>query len=137
MKAIILFLFAFTSGRVVEEQDATVYLFRNPRFFGVIANYNVRLDGEEICKLSNKRFLKLSLKPGSHHLESYVAGVGYLSKPKTTLDFEIKEGDTYYIETTAKMKSLSSELELLQVNKKRGDELMSKITKFDYCQKRQ
>lgn len=138
MKAIFLFLFAFTFGYDVKGQDATVYLFRTSRFVGVLANFTVKLDGKKICKLSNKRFLKLSLKPGIHHLESYFSGISYISNAKNILDFETKESENYYIETSSNLKSIvGGKLKLVQVDKKRGDELMSKITKLDYCQRRQ
>jgi hypothetical protein len=127
-------LFISSVNLTIEDEPATLSIFREGKFTGVVVNYNIWIDGKEVCTLSNDKYINLKLDAGQHIIMSKAGGIGYASNPKTFLKVNIESGKSYFIKATARMKGISGILELKEINNDDAEIIKSKIKKFDNCQ---
>ena len=82
-KATWLFLLLFVGCHLTSvaqqiEKDpamATLVFYRDGQFFGSGVNFNVFVNGEKICKLSNNKYLVYKVKPGKTEIGTGTAGL--------------------------------------------------------------
>ncbi|MFN3382125.1 MAG: DUF2846 domain-containing protein [Runella zeae] len=137
MKALSIFAILLVSGwySTNDTNEASVSIFREGKFTGVGVNYRIWIDNQEICTLSNDRYINIKLKSGVHTISSKAKGVGYLSNPKSVININVEKGQSYFLKATAKMKGVAGVLELKIIGQEEAEKIKTKVTKFDNCQK--
>lgn len=77
----------------LEATYATLYVFRPGKFLNSLKNYNLLVNGEPACVISNGCRLILKLhKAGAYRLSAKVDG------PEQTLTLDAKPGESYYLQ---------------------------------------
>jgi PEGA domain-containing protein/uncharacterized protein DUF2846 len=72
-------------------QDGTVVVYRPGKYVGSALKPSVYVDGSEVGRLKNGRYMSLRLAPGKHSFESSM-------KKEPALDVEVKSNETVYLE---------------------------------------
>jgi hypothetical protein len=115
--------------------DSTfIYVYRTGQFNGAAANWAVFLDGEKKCKLSNNRFMKLTVAPGKHSITAKIGGAA-LFKKETEVEIEAEAGGSYYIACNIKQSITRARLEMLEVTKGTANKQMEGMV-LDNCQEK-
>lgn len=133
-KATCLFLLLFigcplTSVAQQIEKDptmATLVFYRDGQFFGSGVNFNVFVNGEKICKLSNNKYLVYKVKPGKTEIGTGTAGLNLAKKQGLALDTEA--GGIYYVQCDMKQSLVANRLELTEVTKSTAEKKMSGLS---------
>ena len=93
-------LAAGTTAAQEAPTTATVIVYRPHKHFGHGVNYRLWLAGQEVCRLSNRRTLHLTVPAGPVVLRS-----GYkdllIKHPERTLTLQVEAGQTYYVRADA------------------------------------
>jgi hypothetical protein len=71
-------------------QDGTVVVYRQGKYVGSALKPSVYVDGNEVGRLKNGRYLSLQLAPGKHNFES--------NQKEAALEVDVKSKDTVYLE---------------------------------------
>jgi hypothetical protein len=127
----VLFASAQKDARLNEGQ-ATIYIYRGGQFTGAAANWALFVDGKKICKLSNNKFIKVTLPPGKHVITSKIGGVE-LFKKETVIEVETEGGKSYYVACTVKQSFTRARMEFMEVTKSTADKQMEGMS-LDNCQ---
>jgi hypothetical protein len=91
MKKILAVVFALTAGCLcASAQDGTVVVYRPGKFTGSALKPSVYVDGSQVTRLGNGRYVSLSLSPGKHNFES--------SMKAAALEVDVKPNETVYLE---------------------------------------
>lgn len=114
--------------------SAVIYIYRGGQFFGAGANWAMFVDEDKICKLSNNKFIRVVVKPGTRRVSSRVGGVG-LFKKETEVIIEAEAGGEYYVACNIKQSFTRARLEMMEVTKGTGKKQMEKMT-LDNCQEK-
>lgn len=72
-------------------QNGTVVVYRPGKYTGSALKPSVYVDGHEVGRLKNGRYLSLQLAPGKHNLESSM-------KKAAPLEVDVKPNETVYLE---------------------------------------
>jgi hypothetical protein len=72
-------------------QDGTVVVYRPGKYVGSALKPSVYVDGSEVGRLKNGRYMSLRLAPGKHSFGSSM-------KNEPALDVEVKSNETVYLE---------------------------------------
>lgn len=113
--------------------DSTIiYVYRVGQFSGAGANWAVFLDGEKKCKLSNNKFMRLTVTPGKHTISAKIGGASLLKK-ETEIEVDATAGGSYYVACNVKQSITRARLELVEVVKNTANKQMEKMT-VDNCQ---
>jgi len=141
MKKLICFVclfacFAFTTPsqktQSSTEDQATIYIYRTGQWVGSTANWSMFVDEKKICKLSNNKFIKVTVDKGKHSISSKQGGVSIMKK-EMEIEIEAEPGKSYYIACNVKTSFTRARLEMLEVTKSTADKQMEKLT-LDNCQ---
>jgi hypothetical protein len=140
MKSLISFAFLFacfaftTSSKKTQaaEEQATIYIYRTGQLMGSTANWSMWVDEKKICKLSNNKFIKVTVDKGKHTVTSKQGGVSIMKK-EMEIEIDAEPGKTYYIACNVKTSFTRARLEMLEVTKSTGEKQMEKLT-LDNCQ---
>lgn len=101
---------------------ATLVFYRSGQFFGSGVNFNVFVNGEKICKLSNNKYLLYKVKPGKTEVGTGTAGLNLAKKQGLSLDTEA--GGIYYVQCDMKQSLIANRLELTEVTKSTAEKKM-------------
>ena len=112
--------------------EATIYVYRAGQLTGAGNNWAMYLDGKKICKLSNNKFMKLTVSKGKHSITSQIGGVG-LFKKETEIEIDAEAGGSYYVACNIKQSITRSRLEMLEVTKSTAEKQMKDMS-LDNCQ---
>ena len=122
----IIVCFSFTQKPQSSNADeATIYIYRTGQFTGAGSNWAMYLDGKKICKLSNNKFIKLTVAKGKHSITSQVGGVG-LFKKEAEIEIEAEGGGNYYVAYNIKQSITRARLEMLEVTKSTAEKTNEK-----------
>lgn len=91
MRAILAVIVLAASCAPSLAQDGTVVVYRPGKYVGSALKPSVYVDGSEVGRLKNGRYMSLRLAPGKHSFESSM-------KKEPALDVEVKSGETVYLE---------------------------------------
>ncbi len=86
----ILTIFVLAAGLLVSAQDGTVVVYRQGKYVGSALKPSIYVDGNEVGRLKNGRYLSLQLAPGKHNFES--------NQKEAALEVDVKSKDTVYLE---------------------------------------
>lgn len=130
-----LFSFSFCHAQVqtgTPSTEATIYIYRGGQFTGAAANWALFVDGKKICKLSNNKFIKVTVPAGKHLITSKIGGVE-LFKKETAIEIEAEAGKSYYVACTVKQSIMRARMEFMEVTKSTADKQMEGMS-LDNCQ---
>lgn len=115
-----------------DADSAFVYIYRGGSFSGALTNFVIFVDNERLCKLSNKRYFKVPVKPGTHIISAHRGGVG-IGKKETEVEVDAENGKSYYISCSIKTSITRARLEMEEVVERTGLKDISDM-KVDNCQ---
>lgn len=133
----LVFLFSFNNHpkeSTLPTEEATIYIYRAGQFTGATNNWAMYVDGKKICKLSNNKFIKVTVAKGKHSITSQIGGIG-LFKKETEIEIEAEAGQSYYVACNIKQSFTRSRLEMLEVTKSTADKQMKEMA-LDNCQEK-
>ncbi len=109
-----------------------IYIYRGGSFSGSLTNFAIYVDDQKLCKLSNKRYFKIAVKPGKHIISAHRGGVG-IGKKETEVEVDTENGKSNYISCSMKSSITRVRLEMEEVIEKTGIKDISDM-KVDNCQ---
>ncbi|HMG67941.1 MAG TPA: DUF2846 domain-containing protein [Chitinophagaceae bacterium] len=116
-----------------KSSDSTyVYVYRAGQLTGSLSNWWIFVDEQKICKLSNKRFIRVAIKPGKHTISAKLSGVNVFKK-ETEADIEAERGKNYFVACNVKMSLTRARMEMLEVTQSTGVKQMEGMI-LDNCQ---
>lgn len=115
-----------TSKTTVAADSATVFFYRGSQFYRAGVNFTIRANGEEICRLSNKRYLIYKRLPGKVSFTSVAGGLNIPDKEK--FDLELEAGKSYYIQCDIKTSFVADRMEMTEVMPSTAKNKMEKLT---------
>lgn len=144
MKKFILFLAFFTClSSVVTAQTSTklsgsnsdssfIYIYRTGQFGGAMANFSIWVDDKKLCKISNDKYFKVAVTPGTHKIEAKLGGVSIMKK-ETSVEVDVVAGKSNFIACNMKSSITRVRLEMTEVVEKAGKKEIEKMS-LDRCQ---
>jgi hypothetical protein len=72
-------------------QNGTVVIYRQGKYVGSALKPSIYVDGSQVARLNNGRYVSLQLAPGKHNLESSM-------KKAAPLEIDVKPNETLYLE---------------------------------------
>ena len=118
--------------KVSAQTGSYIYIYRTGQWGAALTNYAVFLDGKKICKLSNGKYIKVPVSPGSHELQAKKGGVDILKK-ETALTVEVEAGKDNYVSCSIKSSITRQRMEMTEVVKSNGEKAIADM-KQDNCQ---
>lgn len=113
---------------------ATVLFYRPPQFARAAVNFTIRANGEELCRLSNKRYFVAKVKPGKIDFTSVAGGLNIPDKDVFTLELEANK--VYYIQGDIKTRFMTDKLVFTEVTESTAKKKLPDM-KMDNCMKEQ
>jgi len=86
----LLAVFVLAAGLLASAQDGTVIVYRQGKYVGSALKPSVYVDGNQVARLGNGRYVSLQLAPGKHNFES--------NQKEAALEVDVKSKDTVYLE---------------------------------------
>jgi len=123
---------AKTDFKSPAEDSSYIYIYRTGQFSGALANFTIWVDDVKLCKLSNSRYFKIGVKPGTHVVSAKRSGVG-IAKKETEVSVDCVAGKSNYVSCTMKSSVIRVRLNMEEVIEKTGMNEISSM-KVDNCQ---
>jgi hypothetical protein len=111
---------------------ALVVFIRPAEMVSALDNWVLMADNEEFCRISNNRYVLYHAKPGRVNFSAKRGGIG-IGKPVSTIDFELKEGEVYYVQCQIKSNLVNVRLLLNEITKRTAEDFFAKV-KPDNCE---
>jgi hypothetical protein len=86
----VLKVFVLFAGLLASAQDGTVVVYRQGKYAGSALKPSIYVDGNQVARLGNGRYVSLQLTPGKHNFES--------NQKEAALEVNVKSKDTVYLE---------------------------------------
>lgn len=135
----ILFLVIFLAGitslanaQSKASDSSYIYIYRGGQFSGALANFSIWVDDKKLCKISNGKYFKVAVSPGTHKIEAKVGGVGIMKK-ETSLEVDVVAGRSNYVSCNMKQSVTRVRLEMTEVVEKAGLKAIEGMS-VDNCQ---
>lgn len=131
---IVLSLAALTMAAKPKEEPktATIYIYRTGQFMAAGNNWSMYVDEKKVCKLSNNKYMQITVAVGKHTITAKVGGV-QMFKKETEVEIDAEAGGSYYIACNVKTSITRARLEMLEVTKSTAEKQL-KDMKVDNCQ---
>ena len=113
-------------------KTATIYIYRTCQFMAAGNNWAMYVDDKKVYKLSNNKYMKITVPVGKHSISAKVDGVEVFKK-ETKIDIEAEAGGNYYIACNVKSSITWARLEMLEVTKSTAEKQLADM-KADNCQ---
>ncbi|MBI2729834.1 MAG: DUF2846 domain-containing protein [Sphingobacteriales bacterium] len=139
-KLILLFCILSSSITILHAQDnispdsALIYIYRGGQMNGALSNWAIFLDGQKVCKISNNRYMVLTVKPGKHTVSAHIGGAD-LFKKETNIELETEGGKAFYVSCSIKQSFTRARLEMEEVTKSTANKHLEKM-QLDKCQEK-
>lgn len=114
------------------DDSSFIYIYRGGQFGGALTNFSIFLDEVKLCKLSNDRYFKIAVAPGTHTVSAKQGGVGVFKK-ETEVEVDVEKGKSYYVSCNMKQSITRVRLEMQEVMPKTGMRDIEKM-QVDNCQ---
>ena len=111
-----------------------LYIYRGGQFGGALTNFSIWVDDKKLCKISNGKYIKVPLSPGTHKVEAKIGGVGIMKK-ETSIEVDVVKGKSNFVACNMKQSITRARLEMTEVVEKNGQKDIDKMT-LDNCQSR-
>jgi hypothetical protein len=124
------------SGTVNGQTQDTLYILRKGRIVGALLNFKIKINGQPVCRLSNRRYIAVPVGDGPVTIETYPTGLA-IKRPVRMLTLETVNGPRYVMGTT-KITGITMDqaLNMRELSAEEGAEAVQKIGKLDLCQRR-
>lgn len=109
-----------------------IYIYRGGQFGGALTNFSIWVDDQKLCKISNGKYFKVAVTPGTHKIEAKVGGVSIMKK-ETSVEVEVVAGRSNYVACNMKQSVTRVRLEMTEVVEKAGMKAIENMT-VDNCQ---
>lgn len=131
---VLLTAFRTDNGRVtkLKADSATLYVYRGGQFFAAGINYVIQVNGKDVCRLSNNKYIEYQVSPGKLTIAARRGGVE-LFKRETGVEIDAEAGKKYFVRGDVKSSITRTRLELSEVTENTAKRDMEKMT-ADNCQ---
>jgi hypothetical protein len=99
---------------------------------GSLTNFTIWVDEKKLCKISNGKYFRVPVKPGTHTVSAKRGGVGIMKK-ETEVEVDVENGKSYYISCSMKSSITRARLVMEEVVEKTGIKDITNM-KLDFCQ---
>ena len=125
---ILLLLIVTTSSVSLATEAGKIHFLRKTGFHGSGKAYSIFIDGERVCKLSNKRFTVHEVEAGPHEIFVQFYGKEQKQKEKVTpLILEVEAGRDHYIQVNQEVGLFTSRATFQEITKGSADLIMPKL----------
>ena len=121
-----------SAGSMPNADSSFIYIYRGGQFVGSLTNFAIWVDDQKLCKISNGRYFKVPVKPGSHNISAKRGGIG-IGKKETEVEVDVEAGKSYYISCSMKSSITRVRLVMEEVVAKTGIRDIENM-KVDNCQ---
>lgn len=124
-----------TRTQITSAPDADssfIFIYRGGQFSGSLTNFIIYVDEQRLCKISNGKYFKVPVKPGTHVISAKRGGVG-IGKKETEVEVDVENGKSYYVSCSMKTSITRARLEMQEVVEKTGVKDITNM-KVDKCQ---
>jgi hypothetical protein len=111
---------------------ATFIFYRGGQLFRAFVNFTIRANGEELCRLSNGRFMIYKSKPQKISFTNVAGGLNIPDKEKLEIDAEA--GKIYFIQCDIKSNLFTDKMEMSEVTESTAKKKLKNVT-ADNCMK--
>ena len=111
-------------------ESATVVFYRGSQLWRAAVNFTIRANGEELCRLSNNRFLVYRTPPKTVNFSNVAGGLNIPSKEK--LEMQLEAGKVYYVQCDIKSGLFADRMEMTEVTESTAKRKMEGV-KPDNC----
>ncbi len=124
------------SGTVKAQTQDTLFILREGRYVGALLNFKVEINGQPVCRLSNRRYIAVPVNDGPVTIETYPTGFA-IKRSVRRLTLEAVNGPRYVMGTT-KITGITMDqaLNMRKLSAEEGAVAVQKIGKLDRCQRR-
>jgi hypothetical protein len=119
-------------GKSNHDEESFIYIYRGGQFGAALSNFTIFVDDHKLCKLSNGRYLKVPVKPGTHMVSAKRGGIGVMKK-ETEVEVDVEQGKSNYVSCSVKSSITRVRLNMEEVLPKTGERDI-KDMKPDNCQ---
>jgi uncharacterized protein DUF2846 len=123
--------FANAQSQKTQEQSY-VYFFRGGQFGAALANFTFYIDGHKTCKLSNDKYFKFPISPGTHEIDARLSGA-FVYKKETSIIITTEAGKSNYVSCDVKRSLIRARIEMIEVVENAGKKAIATM-KEDNCQ---
>ena len=99
---------------------------------GSLTNFTIWVDDQKLCKISNGKYFKVPVKPGTHIVSAKRGGVDVMKK-ETEVEVDVENGKSAYISCSMKSSITRVRLVMEEVVAKTGVKDITDM-KVDNCQ---
>ena len=114
LTAVISFAKAQSEKSIQAPAQSYVYFFRGGQFGAALANFTLYVDGQKTCKLSNDKYFKYPVSPGTHEIDARLSGVSVFKK-ETGISITTEAGKNNYVSCSVKRSVTRSRMEMIEV----------------------
>ncbi|MEP6950936.1 MAG: DUF2846 domain-containing protein [Ginsengibacter sp.] len=117
---------------VTDADSSFIFIYRGGQFMGSLTNFTIWVDDHKLCKISNGKYFKVPVKPGTHIVSAKRGGVGVMKK-ETEVEVDVENGKSAYISCSMKSSITRVRLVMEEVVAKTGVKGITDM-KVDNCQ---
>ena len=114
------------------QAQSYVYVFRGGQFGAALANFTIYVDGHKTCKISNDKYFKYPVSPGSHEIDARLSGASVFKK-ETGITITTEAGKNNYVSCDVKRSLTRARMEMIEVVENAGKQAITKMRE-DNCQ---
>ena len=111
---------------------ATFIFYRGGAFGQAFVNFTIRANGEELCRLSNGRFMVYKATPQKITFTNVAGGLNI--PDKENLEIEAEAGKIYFIQCDVKVNLFTNKMEMSEVTESTAKKKLKNVT-ADNCMK--
>ena len=113
--------------------SATVIFYRGGQLWRALVNFTIRANGQELCRLSNNRYMIYKSAPGKCTFTNVAGGLNIPDKEK--LEMELEGGKMYFVQCDLKSGFFTDRMEMTEVTESTAKRKLSG-TLPDNCMKK-
>ncbi|WP_307143536.1 DUF2846 domain-containing protein [Siphonobacter sp. SORGH_AS_1065] len=110
--------------------SAKVVFYRGSQMYRAAMNFTIRANGEEQCRISNKRYFVYSCLPNTVKFTSVMGGLNI--PDKEVLELTLEKGKVYYVQCDIKSSFITDRIEMTEVTESTAKKKMVNL-KPDNC----
>lgn len=110
--------------------SAKVVFYRGSQMYRAAMNFTIRANGEEQCRISNKRYFIYTTLPNTVKFTSVMGGLNI--PDKEVLELTLEKGKVYYVQCDIKTSFLTDRIEMTEVTESTGKKKIVNL-KPDNC----
>ena len=113
--------------------SATVIFYRGGQLWRALVNFTIRANGQELCRLSNNRYVVYKSAPQKCTFTNVAGGLNIPDKEK--LEIELEGGKMYFVQCDIKSGLFTDRMEMTEVTESSAKRKLAG-TSPDNCMKK-